>query len=148
MHALAEGLALGVAAPQAHGHGRHMVLPVSLHGLPRGAAVASCLLGATGSWRSALGGAAVMGLAGPIAAVGAILAGMDDYGGLDHLMVFTCGLLFPGFVSVFRRANRLEPRTSLFGLVVGLAIAGSCLTSTKMVCLYTHYCNSAPEAVR
>ncbi|KAL6336000.1 hypothetical protein AAG906_003627 [Vitis piasezkii] len=34
-HALAEGLALGVAAPKAYGLGRHMVLPVSLHGLPR-----------------------------------------------------------------------------------------------------------------
>ncbi|KAE8685650.1 putative zinc transporter [Hibiscus syriacus] len=40
-HALAEGLALGVAAPKAYGLGRHMVLPFSLHGLPRGTAVAS-----------------------------------------------------------------------------------------------------------
>ncbi|KAK6143168.1 hypothetical protein DH2020_023516 [Rehmannia glutinosa] len=32
LHALAEGLALGVAAPKAYGLGRHMVLPVSLHG--------------------------------------------------------------------------------------------------------------------
>ncbi|XAR55714.1 hypothetical protein NMG60_11035891 [Bertholletia excelsa] len=33
LHAVAEGLALGVAAPKAYGLGRHMVLPVSLHGL-------------------------------------------------------------------------------------------------------------------
>ncbi|XP_078435312.1 ZIP metal ion transporter family [Wolffia australiana] len=148
VHALAEGLALGVAAPRAHGHGRHMVLPVSLHGLPRGAAVASCLLGAIASWQVALGGAAVTGLAGPMAAAGAIMAGMDNYHGLDHVMVFACGLLLPGFAGVFRRAGRLDRASSLYGLVLGLALAGACLSSTRMVCLHTPYCNSAPEAVR
>ncbi|CAA6669225.1 unnamed protein product [Spirodela intermedia] len=141
-HALAEGLALGVAAPRAHGLGRHMVLPVSLHGLPRGAAVASCVLGVTGSWRAALSAAAGTGLAGPLAAIGAILAGID-YRGLDYLMVFSCGLLVPSFASVFRRATRLETAGSCYGLLIGLGFACACLTSTKMVCLHTPYCNSA-----
>uniref|UniRef100_A0A1D1XMJ5 Putative zinc transporter At3g08650 n=1 Tax=Anthurium amnicola TaxID=1678845 RepID=A0A1D1XMJ5_9ARAE len=147
LHALAEGLALGVAAPRAYGLGRHMVLPVSLHGLPRGAAVASCIFGATGSWRAALAAAAITGFAGPVSAIGAILAGID-YSGLDYLMVFSCGVLLPSFGSVFRRAVKLEAANSMYGLLMGLAFACLCLTSTKMVCLHTPYCNSAPEAVK
>ncbi|KAI8016710.1 putative zinc transporter [Camellia lanceoleosa] len=82
-HDLVEGVALGVAAPKAYGLGRHMVLPVSLYGLPRGAAVASCIFGATDSWYGSLAGAAVIGFVGPLSAIGAILAGID-YSGLDH----------------------------------------------------------------
>ncbi|KAL0413733.1 UNVERIFIED_CONTAM: putative zinc transporter [Sesamum radiatum] len=99
LHALAEGLALGVAAPKAYGLGRHMVLPVSLHGFPRGAAVASCIFGATDSWHGSLLSAALIGLVGPLSAIGAILAGID-YSGLDHVMVFACGGLFPCFWSI------------------------------------------------
>ncbi|PSS23888.1 Zinc transporter like, partial [Actinidia chinensis var. chinensis] len=109
LHALAEGLALGVAAPKAYGLGRHMVLPVSLHGLPRGAAVASCIFGATDSWYGSLAAAALIGFVGPLSAIGAILAGID-YSGLDHLMVFACGGLIPCFGSIIRRALRLGAR--------------------------------------
>lgn len=119
LHALAEGLALGVAAPKAYGLGRHMVLPVSLHGLPRGAAVASCIFGATDSWRKALAAAALTGLAGPVSAIGAILAGID-YSGLDYWMVLACGTLLPSFGSVFRRALKLDAKKSIYGLVMGL----------------------------
>lgn len=76
-HALAEGLALGVAAPKAYGLGRHMVLPVSLHGLPRGAAVASCIFGATDSWHGSLAAAALIGFVGPISAIGSIDIGRN-----------------------------------------------------------------------
>lgn len=146
LHALAEGLALGVAAPKAYGLGRHMVLPASLHGLPRGAAVASCVFGATDSWRGALAAAAFTGFAGPVSAIGAILAGID-YHGLDYWMVFACGSLLPGFASVFRRAMRLDAAKSIYGLFVGAGFACACLMSTRLVCLHTPYCNSAPEAV-
>ncbi|XP_020581246.1 putative zinc transporter At3g08650 [Phalaenopsis equestris] len=146
LHAFAEGLALGVAAPKAHGLGRHLVLPVSLHGLPRGAAVASCIFGATDSWRGALAAAAMTGLAGPIAAICAILAGLD-YNGLDHWMVFACGTLIPSFRIVFKRAMRLDKLKSIYGLSMGLGFACMCLMSTRLVCLHTPYCNSAPEAV-
>eukprot|EP00262_Sarcandra_glabra_P009331 TRINITY_DN2351_c0_g3_i2.p1 TRINITY_DN2351_c0_g3~~TRINITY_DN2351_c0_g3_i2.p1 ORF type:complete len:597 (-),score=72.94 TRINITY_DN2351_c0_g3_i2:401-1924(-) len=146
LHALTEGLALGVAAPKAYGLGRHMVLPVSLHGLPRGAAVASCIFGATDSWRAALAAAALMGLVGPASAIGAILAGIG-YGGLDHWMVFACGALLPSFGSVFLRAVKLGGRKSIYGFVMGLGFACLCLTCTRLVCLHTPYCNSAPEAV-
>nr|XP_010921204.1 putative zinc transporter At3g08650 [Elaeis guineensis]XP_019705860.1 putative zinc transporter At3g08650 [Elaeis guineensis]XP_019705861.1 putative zinc transporter At3g08650 [Elaeis guineensis] len=146
LHALAEGLALGVAAPKAYGLGRHMVLPVSLHGLPRGAAVASCIFGATGSWQGALAAAALTGLAGPISAIGAILAGID-YSGLDYWMVLACGTLLPSFGGAFQRALKLDARKSIYGLLMGLGFACVCLTSTRLVCLHTPYCNSAPEAV-
>ncbi|XP_038980401.1 putative zinc transporter At3g08650 [Phoenix dactylifera] len=146
LHALAEGLALGVAAPKAYGLGRHMVLPVSLHGLPRGAAVASCIFGATDSWRGALAAAALTGFAGPMSAIGAILAGID-YSGLDYWMVLACGTLLPSFGSVFQRALKLDARKSIYGLLMGLGFACVCLTSTRLVCLHTPYCNSAPEAV-
>ncbi|KAL5991380.1 hypothetical protein ACLOJK_012288 [Asimina triloba] len=146
LHALAEGLALGVAAPKAYGLGRHMVLPVSLHGLPRGAAVASCIFGATDTWRGALAAATLTGFAGPSSAIGAILAGID-YSGLDHWMVFACGTLLPSFGSIFGRAVRLDRRRSIFGAVMGVGFACVCLTSTRLVCLHTPYCNSAPEAV-
>ncbi|XP_062001921.1 putative zinc transporter At3g08650 [Rosa rugosa] len=147
LHALAEGLALGVAAPKAYGLGRHMVLPVSLHGLPRGAAVASCIFGATDNWQGSLAAAALIGFMGPISAIGAILAGID-YSGLDHVMVFACGGLLPSFGNVVRRAGRLDMRKSSCGLLMGMVFATLCLTCTKLVCLHTPYCNSAPEAVR
>ncbi|RRT78814.1 hypothetical protein B296_00013263 [Ensete ventricosum] len=146
LHALAEGLALGVAAPKAYGLGRHMVLPVSLHGLPRGAAVASCIFGATDSWRGALAASALTGLAGPASAIGAILAGID-YNGLDYWMVFACGALVPSFGRILLRALRLEARKSTYGFLMGLGFASLCLMSTRLVCLHTPYCNSAPEAV-
>ncbi|KAA8517567.1 hypothetical protein F0562_017803 [Nyssa sinensis] len=147
LHALAEGLALGVAAPKAYGLGQHMVLPVSLHGLPRGAAVASCIFGATDSWHGSLAASALIGFVGPLSAIGAILAGID-YSGLDHLMVFACGGLLPCFGSIFKRALRLDTLKSSFGLMMGMGFASVCLTCTKLVCLHTPYCNSAPEAVR
>lgn len=147
LHALAEGLALGVAAPKAYGLGRHMVLPVSLHGLPRGAAVASCIFGATDSWHGSLLAAALIGFVGPLSAIGAILAGID-YRGLDHLMVFACGGLLPCFGTIVKRAVKLDKRKSMSGLILGIGFASICLTFTKLVCLHTPYCNSAPEAVR
>ncbi|KAG9452672.1 hypothetical protein H6P81_005576 [Aristolochia fimbriata] len=145
-HAVAEGLALGVAAPKAYGLGQHMLLPVSLHGLPRGAAVASCIFGATDSWRLALAAATVTGFASPASAIGAIFAGID-YSGLDHWMVLACGALLPGYASIFKRALRLDTKRSLYGLLMGISFASTCLTSTRIVCLHTPYCNSAPEAV-
>ncbi|KAM3407954.1 hypothetical protein ACQJBY_001332 [Aegilops geniculata] len=146
LHAYAEGLALGVAARKASGLGRYMVLPVSLHGLPRGAAVASCVYGATDSWRGALAAAALTGLAGPSAAIGAILAKIG-YDGLDYWMVIACGALIPSFGCVFRRSLRLDARKSVCGLLIGFGFAWVCLMSTRFICLHTPYCNSAPEAV-
>ncbi|KAE8812247.1 putative zinc transporter [Hordeum vulgare] len=146
LHAYAEGLALGVAARKAYGLGRYMVLPVSLHGLPRGAAVASCVYGATDSWRGALAAAALTGLAGPSAAISAILAKIG-YDGLDYWMVIACGALIPSFGRVFRRSLRLDVRKSICGLLIGFGFAWVCLMSTRFICLHTPYCNSAPEAV-
>lgn len=147
LHALAEGLALGVAAPKAYGLGQHMVLPVSLHGLPRGAAVASCIFGATDSWPASLAAAALIGFMGPTSAIGAILAGID-YSGLDHVMVIACGGLLPSFGRIVKRAVSLDIRKSSCGIAMGVGFATLCLTCTKLVCLHTPYCNSAPEAVR
>ncbi|KAG6697947.1 hypothetical protein I3842_09G226800 [Carya illinoinensis] len=104
LHAFAEGLALGVAAPKAPGLGWYIVLPVSLHGFPRGAAVASCIFGATDSWHGSLAATAMIGFTAPISAVGAILAGID-YTGLDH------------------RAVSLDIRKSSCGLAIGLVFA-------------------------
>lgn len=147
LHAFAEGLALGVAAPKAYGFGRHMLLPVSLHGLPRGAAVASATYGAIGNWRNALLAAAITGFAGPIAAIGSILTGID-YSGLDFWMVVACGALLPAFAGdLFSRALKLHSASAVYGLFMGLGIANICLGSTRFVCLYTPYCSSAPEAV-
>lgn len=146
-HALAEGLALGVAAPKAYGFGQHMLLPVSLHGLTRGAAVASCVFGATDSWHGSIAAAALIGFVGPFSAISAILAGID-YNGLDHLMVVACGGLLPVFGSMVKRSMKLDSKKSGVGIVTGFAFASICLMSTKLVCLHTPYCNSAPEAVR
>ncbi|XP_010529948.1 PREDICTED: putative zinc transporter At3g08650 [Tarenaya hassleriana] len=146
-HALGEGLALGVAAPKAYGFGRHIVLPVSLHGLPRGAAVASCIYGATDSWQGALAAAGLIGFMSPVSAIGAILAGID-YSGLDHVTALACGGLLPCFVRILKRGVRLDSRKSSIGLVMGVGLAALCLTFTRLVCLHTPYCNSAPEAVK
>ncbi|KAL4561875.1 hypothetical protein LXL04_034057 [Taraxacum kok-saghyz] len=147
LHALPEGLALGVAAPKAYGFGRHMLLPVCLHGITRGAAVASCIFGATDSWYGSLAGSGLIGIVGPVSAIGAIITGID-YTGLDYLMVVACGGLIPCFLNMFRRAVRLDRRKSMAGVVAGVGFAAICLMSTKLVCLHTPYCNSAPEAVR
>lgn len=109
--------------------------------------MASCIFGATDSWNGSLVGAAMIGLVGPVSAIGAILSGIG-YGGLDYLMVFACGGLLPCFGSMVRRAMKLDARKSSFGLLVGMVFATVCLTCTKLVCLRTPYCNSAPEAVR
>ncbi|GAB2300792.1 hypothetical protein Dimus_034828 [Dionaea muscipula] len=146
-HAFAEGLALGVAAPKAYGLGQGIILPVALHGLTRGAAAASCIFGATDSWHGSLAAATVMGLVGPVSAIGAMMIGID-YDGLDHLMVIACGGLLPIFGSVVRRALKLDKQKSSFGVFIGVGFASVCLTLTKLVCLHTLYCNSAPEAVR
>lgn len=146
-HALAEGLALGVAAPKAYGLGQYIVLPVSLHGLIRGAAAASCIYGATDSWYGSLAAATLIGLVGPVSAIGAIITGID-YKGLDHLMVIACGGLLPIFGSIVARAVKLDRQKCSFGMMIGLGFASVCLMFTKLVCLNTPYCNSAPEAVR
>ncbi|KAI3929134.1 hypothetical protein MKX01_006370 [Papaver californicum] len=125
----------------------HMVLHVSLHGVPRGAAVASCINGATNSWRGALAATALNGFASPVSAIGVILAEID-YNGLDYWMALACGALLPGFGSMFKRAVKLDMRLSSYGLVMGLGFASLCLASTRLFCLRTPYCNSAPEAVR
>jgi zinc transporter ZupT len=146
-HAFAEGLALGVAAPKAYGLGVHLLLPVSLHGLPRGVSVASTIHGGTRSGRGAMLAAALTGLAGPIAAILAILMGIG-YQGLDYWMVLACGSLYPAFGGkLLRRAFSVNPRNAFLGLLLGLVFATACLTSTRLVCLHTPYCNSAPEAV-
>ncbi|CAO2823907.1 unnamed protein product [Amaranthus hypochondriacus] len=146
-HALAEGLALGVAAPKAYGIGQYIVLPVSLHGLIRGAAAASSILGATDNWHGSLAAATFIGLVGPVSAIGAIITGID-YNGLDHLMVVACGGLLPIFGSIVARAVKLDRPKCSFGMIIGLGFASVCLTFTKVLCLNTPYCNSAPEAVR
>ncbi|KAL9236095.1 hypothetical protein vseg_010801 [Gypsophila vaccaria] len=147
LHALAEGLALGVAAPKAYGLGQYIILPVSLHGLTRGAAAASCIFGATDSWHGSIVAASLIALVGPMSAIGAIVTGID-YNGLDHLMVFACGGLLPVFGSIVTRAMKLDRQKGSFGIMIGLAFATVCLMFTKLVCLNTPYCNSAPEAVR
>ncbi|XP_021723322.1 putative zinc transporter At3g08650 [Chenopodium quinoa] len=146
-HALAEGLALGVAAPKAYGLGQYIVLPVSLHGLIRGAAAASCIYGATDSWHGSIAAATLIGVVGPVSAIGAIITGID-YKGLDHLMVIACGGLLPIFGSIVGRAVKLDRQKCSFGMIIGLGFASVCLMFTKLVCLNTPYCNSAPEAVR
>ncbi|KAH9622393.1 hypothetical protein KSS87_023327 [Heliosperma pusillum] len=146
-HALAEGLALGVAAPKAYGLGQYIVLPVSMHGLTRGAAAASCIYGATDSWHGSIAAASLIGLVGPLSAIGAIITRID-YRGLDHLMVFACGGLLPIFGSIVTRAMKVDRQKGTLGLMIGLGFASLCLMFTKLVCLNTPYCNSAPEAVR
>ncbi|KAF7845195.1 putative zinc transporter [Senna tora] len=140
-HALAEGLAL-----KAHGPGRNTVLPVSLHGLPRGVAAASCIYGATDSWQGSLAMAAIVRFMSPISSIGAILAGIDC-SGLEHLMVFASGGLIPSFGNLVKRALCLDKRKSTCGLIMGIVFATSCLTLARLVCFHTSYCNSAPEAV-
>jgi zinc transporter ZupT len=146
-HAFAEGLALGVAAPKAYGLGVHLLLPVSLHGLPRGVSAVSTIHGGTGSGRGALLAAALTGFAGPIAAILAILLGIG-YQGLDYWMVLACGSLYPAYGgNLLRRALHVNLKSTFVGLLLGLVFATACLTSTRLVCLHTPYCNSAPETV-
>ncbi|GMH23122.1 hypothetical protein Nepgr_024965 [Nepenthes gracilis] len=89
----------------------------------------------------------VIGFVGPLSAMTAILTGID-YNGLNHLTVIACGGLLPIFGSLGKRSLRLDRVRCSFGIGLGFGFASSCLTLTKLVCLHTPYCNSAPEAVR
>ncbi|KAL6513398.1 hypothetical protein OROGR_020884 [Orobanche gracilis] len=97
LHALAEGLALGVAAPKAYGLGRHMILPVSSVGRAHrvhGSAI--CHRGDTRwdrlQWAGPRDGCRMRGL-------------------------------FPCFAGLIRRAVRLDRRRTGVGLIVGLVSA-------------------------
>ncbi|KAL9254583.1 putative zinc transporter [Drosera capensis] len=72
----------------------------------------------------------------------------NNYNGLDHLMVVVCGGLIPIFLRIVRRTLKLDKQKSGLGGAIGLGFSSVCLTLTKLVCLYTPYCNSASEVVR
>eukprot|EP00897_Mesotaenium_endlicherianum_P010667 jgi/Mesen1/9629/ME000669S09064 len=146
-HALTEGLMLGVAAPHAEGLGMYMLLPVALHGLPRGIAVASAMFGVSKSWRGAMTAAAFVGFAGPAGAWGAMAAGLSNRG-LDTWMVLACGCMIPAAASeLLPRAVTLNRKRTLAGLGLGASFVLVGLSATRVLCLSTPYCNSAPEAV-
>ena len=145
--AVAEGLVLGVAAPHAKGLGMDMLLPAALHGLPRGVAVAGAMYGGSKNGNMALLAAAVTGLAGPVGAWGAILGGLSGKW-LECWMLLACGALIPAAGNgLLARAMRLDRKRTLAGLGMGLAFVLVGLSATRLMCLTTSYCNSAPEAV-
>eukprot|EP00850_Spirogloea_muscicola_P001243 SM000004S15113 [mRNA] locus=s4:1320476:1323663:+ [translate_table: standard] len=147
LHAVAEGLALGVAAPHAKGMGMYMLLPVSLHGLPRGMAVASSMYGASGNWRMSLAASVLTGFAGPLGAMAAMLAGLGVRG-LATWHVVACGCLVPAACSsLLPRAIKLGRQQAVIGAVLGAFVVLASLMGTKVLCQHTPYCSSAPEAV-
>eukprot|EP00850_Spirogloea_muscicola_P017856 SM000157S02086 [mRNA] locus=s157:197376:200866:+ [translate_table: standard] len=147
LHAVAEGLALGVAAPHAKGMGMYMLLPVSLHGLPRGMAVASSMYGASGNWRTSLAASVLTGFAGPLGAMAAMLAGLGVRG-LATWHVVACGCLVPAACSsLLPRAIKLSRPQALTGAALGAFVVLASLMGTKVLCQHTPYCSSAPEAV-
>lgn len=146
-HTLSEGLMLGVAAPHAEGLGMYMLVPVSLHGLPRGIAVSSAMYGANKSGSSALMASALTGLAGPVGAWGAMVAGLD-YRGLDYWMVLACGSLFPAAgTGLLSRSVGVDRKRTWLGIILGVIFVLVGFSGTRLLCLNTSYCNSAPEAV-
>lgn len=139
----AEGLAMGVAAPQGYSH--YLVLPIALHGFPRGVGVGSIIYGGTSSKEASFVGAALTSMMGPLGAICAALGGLTSQG-LEGWNVLACGALFPMLSgSLVRRALKVDPKNTYFGLLVGTALAFMCLTTTRLVCLHTPYCNTASQ---
>lgn len=146
-HGFVEGLMVGVAAPNADAFGMRLLLPVSLHGLPRGIAVASALLGLGRTSGLALLGAAGTGMASPAGAMLAMATGLGT-SSLDFWLVIACGCLMAVAVKdIMPRAVGLDRRKAIVGVVMGLVFVGAGLSSTHLLCLKTSLCNAAPEAV-
>lgn len=137
-----EGLAMGVAA--SGGYNPYLVLPVALHGLPRGVGVGSVAYGATGSKKGSSFAATLTCLAGPFGAFCAALTGFGP-GGLAYGIVLAGGSLFPwSRVLRTRRAPKgVDPKTTYFGISMGVALTVMCLITTRLVCLHTPYCGTS-----
>lgn len=139
-HAFAEGLALGVAAPK--GFGALLLLPASLHGIPRGVAVGSTVYGGTSNKKASLVAAAITGVAGPLGAIVAVVTRIGVRW-LDRWMLLACGSLYPIFAGVLlRRALKVDTRSTWWGILLGIMFAVMCLTSTRLVCLHTSFCDT------
>jgi zinc transporter ZupT len=137
-YTFAEGLAMGVAATS--GYNFYLVFPVALHGLPRGVGVGSIVYGATGSTNGSFLAAALTCLAGPMGAISAVFTGVGP-NGLESLLVLACGSLFPILTGVlFRRALKVDPKGTYFGISMGIVLTVMCLATTRLVCLHTPYC--------
>lgn len=143
-YSFVEGLAMGVAATS--GYNRYLVFPVALHGLPRGVGVGSVVYGATGSKKGSSLAATLTCLAAPMGAICAALTGVGPTG-LEYWLVLACGSLFPwSRVVAFlrgRRAPKADPKTTYFGISMGVVLTIMCLTTTRLVCLHTPYCGTS-----
>lgn len=140
-YSFAEGLAMGVAATR--GYSLYLVFPVMLHGLPSGVGVGSIVYGATGSKKVSFLAAVLSCLAGPMGGICAALTGIGP-NGLESLIVVACGSLYPIFTGVlFRRALSVDPKSTYFGVLMGIVFTVISLTTTRLVCLYTPYCGTS-----
>lgn len=136
-----EGLAMGVAATS--GFNFYLIFPVALHGLPRGVGVGSIVYGATGSTKGSSLAAALTCLAGPMGGISAVFTGAGP-NGLESLLVLACGSLFPILTGVlFRRALKVDPKVTYFGISMGIVLTVMCLATTRLVCLHTPYCGTS-----
>jgi len=141
-YSFVEGLAMGVAATS--GYNRYLLFPVALHGLPRGIGVGSVVYGATGSKKGSSLAATLTCFAGPIGAVCAALTGVGP-SGLEYGIVLAGGSLFP-WSRVLRgqRAPKgVDPKTTYFGISVGIVLTIMCMITTRLVCLHTPYCGTS-----
>lgn len=149
IHAWVEGLVLGVAARLAEGNiGLHMLAPVVLHSLPRGAAVAAIIGALSKSPRGALLSSALSGFAGPVGAVVALVVGIRRLQPLDDVMMLASGAIILGaWKYLLPRAWRLDGRRTLAGLFVGAGFAALSFCGTHLLCAHTILCVAAPDAV-
>ncbi|CAG2161871.1 unnamed protein product [Oppiella nova] len=149
LHAWVEGLVLGVAALLAEGNiGLHMLAPVVLHSLPRGAAIAAIVSALSKSYRGALLSAALSGFAGPAGAVTALVMGLRHFQSLDGMIVLSSGgLVLAAWKYLLPRAWRLDTRRTLMGLLIGAVFGVMSFFGTHVLCLYTFLCVAAPDAV-
>ncbi|KAG0586220.1 hypothetical protein KC19_2G073200 [Ceratodon purpureus] len=140
-YSFVEGLAMGVAATS--GFHFYFVFLIALHGLPRGVAVGSIVYGATGSRKGSCLAAALTCLAHPVGAISAVFTGVGP-NGLESLLVLACGSLFPILTGVlFRRALKVDPKVTYFGISIGIVLTVMCLATTRLVCLHTPYCGTS-----
>ena len=139
-YTFAEGLAMAVAATS--GYNFYLTFPVALHALPRGIAVGSIIYGATSSTKGSSLAAALTCLAGPMGAICAVFTGVGP-NRLESLLVLSCGSLFPILTGVlFRRALKVDPKVTYFGISMGVVLTAMCLATTRLVCLHSSYCST------
>ena len=158
-HALSEGLLVGqVAAPRLETLGMRMLLPSTIHSIPRGLAVSAAVLGALGGANASAGAslwallaAAIVASSGMIGVSSAFVLGAvkGEDKSFTLLVMCSCGFMFMVASRLLMpKAYGIGKRRATVGFACGALVAMACLYGRYAICTNTSFCSLAPEAFK